>query len=428
MTDKPLALINARLLDPASGQETAGGILLKDGLIADLGATVTRASVGSDIETIDCQGRIVSPGLIDLRVFVGEPGAEHRETIASASAAAAAGGVTTIVALPDTEPPIDSPAVLDFLQRRARDTAQVRVLPSAAITKGLAGMEIAEIGLLKEAGAVAFTDGYRSIRNSQVMRRAMTYARDFDALIIHYAEDSDLAGSGVMNSGELASRLGLGGIPPEAEAIVLDRDMRLVNMIRGRYHAALVSSSLSLEVIARAKAAGLSVTCGTSINHLTLNENDIREYRTFFKFAPPLRGEDQRKALVDAVGSGLIDVIVSDHNPQDVETKRLPFGEAENGAVGLETMLAAGLRLVHSGDLSLAALLRAMTTRPAEILGLPQGRLAKGAPADLICFDPDEPYVLDIADLHSRSKNSPFERARLQGRVHVTIVGGKVIN
>ena len=428
MTDKPLALLNARLLDPASGQETAGGILLKDGLIADLGATVTRASVGSEIATIDCQGRIVSPGLIDLRVFVGEPGAEHRETIASASAAAAAGGVTTIVALPDTEPPIDSPAVLDFLQRRARDTAQVRVLPSAAITKGLAGMEIAEIGLLKEAGAVAFTDGYRSIRNSQVMRRAMTYARDFDALIIHYAEDSDLAGSGVMNSGELASRLGLGGIPPEAEAIVLDRDMRLVNMIRGRYHAALVSSSLSLEVIARAKAAGLSVTCGTSINHLTLNENDIREYRTFFKFAPPLRGEDQRKALVDAVGSGLIDVIVSDHNPQDVETKRLPFGEAENGAVGLETMLAAGLRLVHSGDLSLAALLRAMTTRPAEILGLPQGRLAKGAPADLICFDPDEPYVLDIADLHSRSKNSPFERARLQGRVHVTIVGGKVIN
>ena len=428
MTDKPLALINARLLDPATGQETTGGVLLKDGLIADLGATVTRASVGSEIATIDCQGRIVSPGLIDLRVFVGEPGAEHRETIASASAAAAAGGVTTIVALPDTEPPIDSPAVLDFLQRRARDTSRVRVLPSAAITKGLHGMEIAEIGLLKEAGAVAFTDGYRSIRNSQVMRRAMTYARDFDALIIHYAEDSDLAGSGVMNSGELASRLGLGGIPPEAEAIVLDRDMRLVNMIRGRYHAALVSSSLSLEVIARAKAAGLSVTCGTSINHLTLNENDIREYRTFFKFAPPLRGEDQRKALVEAVGSGLIDVIVSDHNPQDVETKRLPFGEAENGAVGLETMLAAGLRLVHSGDLSLAALLRAMTTRPAEILGLPQGRLAKGAPADLICFDPDEPYVLDIADLHSRSKNSPFERARLQGRVHVTIVGGKVIN
>ncbi len=427
MHPAPIALINARLVDPATGLETRGGVLVGDAIIKDIGAGVTAANVG-DARIIDCAGDVVSPGLIDMRVFVGEPGAEHRETIASASAAAAAGGVTTIVAMPDTNPPIDDPAVVDFLQRRARDTAKVRVLPSAALTKRLEGKEIAEFGLLREAGAVAFTDGFHSIRNSQVMRRAMTYARDFDALVMHYAEDRDLAGSGVMNEGELASRLGLGGIPAEAEAMALDRDMRLVNMVRGRYHAALISTRISLDVIARARAVGLPVTCGVSINHLTLNENDIGEYRTFFKLAPPLRHEDDRRALVEALAAGLIDVIVSDHNPQDVETKRLPFGEAENGAIGLETILAAGLRLVHSGDVTLPRLLAAMTIRPAEILRLPQGRLDKGAPADLIRFDPDEPYVVDAAALHSRSKNTPFEDARMQGRVKLTMVAGAIVH
>ncbi len=423
----PIALVNARLIDPASGTETRGGLRIADGVIAAVGAAVTAANASSD-HIVDCGGDVVCPGLIDLRVFVGEPGAEHRETIATASAAAAAGGVTTIVATPDTHPPVDDPAVVDFLQRRARDTARVRVLPSAAITKRLEGKEIAEFGLLCEAGAVAFTDGARSIRNSQVMRRAMTYAKDFDALIIHYAEDGDLVGSGVMNAGELASRLGLSGVPPEAEAIALDRDMRLVNMIGGRYHAALVTTRLSLDIVARAKAADLPVTCGTSINHLTLNENDIGEYRTFFKLAPPLRSEEDRRGLVEALASGLVDVIVSDHNPQDVETKRLPFGEAENGAIGLETMLAAGLRLVHAGDVALPRLIAAMTLRPAEILRLPQGRLALGAPADLIRFDPDEPFVVDAAALRSRSKNSPFEDARLQGRVKLTLVAGTVVH
>lgn len=427
MTNRPLALLNARLIDPAAGTETRGGLLIVDGAIADLGGAVTGDSVPADAEIIDCAGDMVAPGLIDMRAFVGEPGAEHRETMASASAAAAAGGVTTMVAMPDTHPVVDDPAVVDFIKRRARDTARVRVLPSAAITKGLKGKEIAEIGLLLESGAVAFTDGLHSIRNAQVMRRAMTYGRDFDALIMHFAQDEDLAGSGVMNAGEFATRLGLGGIPVEAETIALDRDLRLVNMIKGRYHASLVSAAPSLEIIARAKDAGLKVTCATSINHLTLNENDIGAYRSFFKLSPPLRQETDRLAMVEALASGLIDVIVSDHNPQDVETKRLPFGEAAPGAIGLETILSAGLRLVHAGQLNLPRLLHALSTRPAEILGLPQGRLQKGAPADVIRFDPEEPYVLDPALLHSRSRNTPFDGARMEGKVKLTVVAGEVV-
>ena len=427
MTKRPLVLLNARLIDPAAGTETRGGLLMIDGLIADLGGAVTRDSVPADAEIIDCAGDMVAPGLIDMRAFVGEPGAEHRETMASASAAAAAGGVTTMIAMPDTHPVVDDPAVVDFIKRRARDTARVRVLPSAAITKGLHGREIAEIGLLLESGAVAFTDGLHSIRNAQVMRRAMTYAYDFDALIMHFAQDEDLAGSGVMNAGEFATRLGLGGIPVEAETIALDRDLRLVNMIKGRYHASLVSAAPSLEIIARAKDAGLKVTCATSINHLTLNENDIGAYRSFFKLSPPLRQEMDRIAMVEALASGLIDVIVSDHNPQDVETKRLPFGEAAPGAIGLETILSAGLRLVHAGQVNLPRLLHALSTRPAEILGLPQGRLQKGAPADVIRFDPEEPYVLDPALLHSRSRNTPFDGARMEGKVKLTVVAGEIV-
>jgi dihydroorotase len=424
---QPTALTNARLIDPVTGRESQGGVLVIDGLIVDLGPEIIAPNLPSHALIVDCGGDCLAPGLIDMRAFLGEPGAEHRETIASATAAAAAGGVTTILARPDTNPPADEPAVVDFLLRRARDTGRVRVLPTAALTRGLLGQEMAEIGLLQQAGAVAFSDGAHSIANARVMRRIMSYAGDFDALIIHYAEDRDLAADGVMNEGELASRLGLPGIPREAEAIVLDRDIRLVNLTGARYHAALVTTSLSLEIIERAKASGLKVTCATSINHLTLNENDIGDYRTFLKLAPPLRHEDERKLLVEAVGSGLIDVIVSDHNPQDVETKRLPYSEAEAGAIGLETMLSAGLRLVASGDVSLGRLMNAMSARPAEILGLPQGRLSIGAPADLIWFYPDEPYIVDPAILHSRCKNTPFDEARMEGRVKLTMVGGDIV-
>ncbi len=423
---RPIALLNARLVDPASGGEIRGGALAIGGVIAGLGGAVTRDSAPAGARIIDCGGDVVAPGLIDMRAFIGEPGAEHRETIATASAAAAAGGVTTLVARPDTSPAVDEPAVVDFILRRARDTAKIRILPCAALTKGLDGREIAEIGLLGEAGAVAFSDARRSIASAQVMRRAMTYARDFGALVMHYCEDRELAGEGVVAEGERASRLGLPGIPREAETVVLDRDLRLLALTKARYHAVFVSNALSIAAIARAKQAGLNATCGVSINHLTLNEIDIGDYRTFLKLAPPLRDEEERRSLVEALNAGIIDVVVSDHDPQDVETKRLPFAEAEAGAIGLETMLSAGLRLVSSGRISLPRLLRAMATRPAEILGLPGGRLSVGAPADLIRFDPDEPFVLDPAALHSRCRNTPFDAARMEGRVKLTLVAGRV--
>jgi dihydroorotase len=424
---RPLLLANARLVDPATEREGRGAILIRDGAIADIAwGAAPEAPEGAEV--IDCAGQVLCPGLVDMRAFIGEPGAEHRETLKSASEAAAAGGVTTLVCMPDTNPVIDDPAIVDFVLRRARDTAIVNIRPAAALTKGLLGREMTEIGLLGEAGAVAFTDGARSVASAQVMRRALTYGRDFGALIMHHVEDADLVADGVMNEGEFASRLGLLGIPREAETLILERDMRLVRMTGARYHAAMISCADSAEVVARAKEQGLPVTCGVSINNLALNENDIGDYRTFFKLSPPLRHEDDRQAMIEALAAGLVDVIVSDHDPQDVETKRLPFAEAANGAVGLETLLSAALRLVHAGQISLPKLLRALSTRPADILGLPAGRLAPGAPADLIVVDVDAPYVLDKRDLRSRSKNSPFDEARLQGRVLKTLVGGRLVH
>lgn len=422
----PFVFHNACLLDPATGREGRGAVLVRGALIADIAWGAT-PPMPAEARLIDCGGNILCPGLIDAQVFVGEPGAEHRETISTVTAAAAAGGVTTLIATPDSDPPVDDPAVVDFLKRLARDKGRVRVLPCGALTKGLRGEEIAEIGLLQEAGAVAFSNGPHSLANALVMRRALTYAKDFDALVVHHTADANLSADGVMNEGEWASRLGLAGIPREAQAVMLERDMRLVALTGARYHAALVTNSLSLDIIRAAKAAGLPVTCGTSINHLALNENDIGDYRTFLKLSPPLGTEEERLALVEALADGVIDIIISDHNPQDVEVKRLPFAEAADGAIGVETMLAVGLRLVHAGQVPLARLLQAMTTRPAEIFGLLQGRLEKGAPADLIRLDLDEPFVLDPSKLHSKCKNTPFDEARLQGIVKLTMVGGRIV-
>jgi dihydroorotase len=378
-------------------------------------------------EIHDCRGKVVAPGLVDMRAFIGEPGAGHRETLASASQAAAAGGVTTIICQPDTSPTIDNPATVDFVLRRARDTAIVHVHPMAALSKGLEGKEMTEIGLLKAAGAVAFSDGLKSVTNAQVLRRALTYARDFEALIVHHTEDPDLVGDGVMNEGEFAARLGLLGIPKAAETIMLERDLRLVALTGGRYHAASITCAESLGILRRAKEDGHDVTASASINHITLNENDIGPYRTFLKLSPPLRAEEDRKLLVEALATGLVDTVMSDHNPQDVETKRLPFAEAAPGAIGIETMLTAGLRLVHNGELKLMTLLRAMSTRPAERLGLAGGTLKSGASADVIVIDADVPWVLDPAELKSKCKNTPFDEARLTGRVVRTIVAGRTV-
>ncbi|QRG05189.1 dihydroorotase [Xanthobacter dioxanivorans] len=423
---RPLLLANARVIDPSRGSDFHGDVYLADGVIKDAGFGIAAAGVPEGAEVVDCKGAVVAPGLVDMRAFVGEPGAEHRETLASASHAAAAGGVTTIICQPTTDPVVDDPAIVDFILRRARDTAVVRVHPMAAITKGLKGEEMTEIGLLQAAGAVAFTDGYRSVASAQVLRRALTYARDFDALLVHHTEDATMS-QGAMNEGAFAARLGLSGNPKAAETIVLERDVRLVASARGRYHAAALTCSESLEVLARAKAAGLPVTASATINHLSFNELDIGAYRTYFRLAPPLRAEEDRQALIRAVASGVIDVVVSDHLPQDVEGKRLPFSEAEPGAIGLETLLSAALRLVHSDQVDLVNLLAALSTRPAQILGLDAGTLRPGAPADVVVFDPGLPYVLDPAQLKSRCRNTPFDEARLDGRVLRTIVAGQTI-
>jgi dihydroorotase len=424
---RPILLANARIVDPSRDMDLQGDLLIADGVIREAKRGIHAAGVPEGTEVVDCAGKLVAPGLVDMRAFIGEPGAEYRETLATASEAAAAGGVTTIVCQPDTNPVIDDPAIVDFVLRRARDTAIVHVQPMAALTKGLEGAELAEIGLLKAAGAVAFTDGAKSVVNAQVMRRALTYAGDFDALVVHHTEDPNLISDGVMNEGEFAARMGLFGIPKAAETIMLERDLRLVTLARARYHAASITCAESLAVLRRAKEAGLTVTAAASVNHLTLNEIDIGPYRTFFKMSPPLRAEEDRIALVQALSEGLLDVVMSDHNPQDVETKRLPFAEAAPGAIGLETMLAAGLRLVHSGEVRLISLLKAMSTRPAELLGLQAGTLKPGSPADVIVADIDEPWVLDPAELKSKCKNTPFDEARLQGRVLRTIVAGRTV-
>ena len=422
--NRPIWLTNARIVDPSQGLDGPGAVLMSGGRIIAAGPAAINNGAPEGTEVINCHGLVVAPGLVDLCAYIGEPGHEHRETFASAGRAAAAGGITTLVAMPDTDPCVDDPALVDFVATRARHTSIVRVKVMAALTKGQAGGELTEFGLLQEAGAVGFTSGRQSLANAQVLRRALTYAKDFDALICHRPEDAALKGAGVMNLSETAVRLGLNGIPAEAETTVLARDLRIARLAGGRYHASLLSAAESPALIAWAKGLGIRATASTSIAHLTLNETDIGAYRTFFKLSPPLRGEDDRLTLVDAVRDGSIDIIVSNHDPQDVETKRLPFAEAADGAIGLETFLAAGLRLVHADKLSLLRLIEAMSTRPAEIAGIDAGTLKTGAPADVIVFDLDEPWVLNARDIVSKAKNTPYEAARFTGRIRRTFVGG----
>ncbi len=427
MNGQRIAFRNARLIDPASGLDTKGGLLVENGKIADVGPRLFNDADKNDSEIMDCRGLILAPGLIDCRVFTGEPGSEHRESLQSASEAAAAGGVTTIVTMPNTDPVIDEPSLVDFIKRRAAATAKVRVAPMAALTRRLAGETMTEIGMLMEAGAVAFTDGDRTVANARVMRRALSYAATFGALVVGHAEDPDLSEGAAMTEGEFATRMGLPAAPALAEAIIVERDIRLVELTGARYHFGQISTRAALEAIASAKARGLPITCGVSAHHLMLNELDVGSYYTFRKVKPPLRCEADRAAMVEGVASGVIDVIVSSHEPQGADTKRQPFGAAAFGSVGLETLLPAGLSLHHDGDVSISHILKALTWAPAQIMGLNAGTLAKGAAADLVLLDAGEPFVLDERALHSRAHNTAFEGRKFQGRAKMTFVGGECV-
>ncbi len=428
MSARPIAYVNARLVDPASGWDGLGDLLTSEGVIADVRRGGGFDALSPDVQIVDCSGAVLAPGLIDLRVKTGEPGAEPKETLKSAGRAAAAGGVTSIVVQPDTDPVVDEPATVDFILRRARDIELVHVYPAGAATRGCRGERISELGLMHEAGAVYFTDVDRPIADSRVFRRVLSYARGFDALVSHRPADPHLTAGACATEGEFASRLGLPATPAVAERIMLERDLALAELTGARLLVDQVTTADALAALQRARGLGVQATATASINHLTFNELDVGDYRTFFRLDPPLREEDDRQALIEAVASGLVGVVVSAHAPAPAEDKRLPFAEAAPGAIGLETLLPALLSLHHEGRASLIDLLRTVTLAPADLLGLAAGRLAPGAPADLVLFDPDAPVVIDAARLRSKSKNSPFDGRRLQGRVLTTVVDGRVIH
>ena len=428
-------LANARLIDPEAETFGPGHVLIEGPRIARVftgEGSVSEALEAAGlspggVEVEDCGGRCLVPGLVDIGVKVCEPGERHKESYRSAGLAAAAGGVTTMVTRPDTLPAIDTPEVLEFVRRRANEAAPVNVLPMAALTKNRDGREMTELGFLLDAGAVAFTDCDHVVRDTKVLSRALTYARSLGALVIAHPQDPGLSQGAAATSGKFASLYGLPAVSPMAERMGLDRDLALVEMTGARYHADQITTARALPPLERAKANGFDVTAGVSVHHLTLNELDVADYRTFFKVKPPLRSEEDRQAVVQAVSDGLIDVISSMHTPQDEESKRRPFEEAASGAVALETLLPAALRLWHAGAIALPRLFRAMTFNPAQRLGLDAGRLAEGAPADLVLFDPDAPFVLDRATLASKSRNTPFDGERMQGKVIATFVGGAAV-
>ncbi|WP_142850796.1 dihydroorotase family protein [Telmatospirillum sp. J64-1] len=423
-TPARVAYVNARLLDPASGMDAKGVLVTEGEVIAEFGPDV---SIPEGATVIDCAGQCLAPGLVDMRVQLREPGEEHKETLKSAAEAAVAGGVTSMVCLPNTHPVIDDVATVEFVARRARKNGLAKVYPYAAATKGLKGEELAEMGMLAEAGALAFTDGCKAIGDAKTMRRALSYAATFGLLVVQHPEDPSLARDGLMNEGEIATRMGLAGIPSCAEAMMLERDMHLVALTGARYHAGHVSTAEGLNVLRKAKARGLNVTCDTAPPYFALNELAVGDYRSFAKLSPPLRSEADRQAVVAALKEGLITAIASDHAPQDQDSKRLPFAVAAFGGVGLETLLPVSLELYHNGHLSLLEVLRLVTCGPADLLGLKAGRLAKGAPADLVMFDPERGWQIKAEKFRSKSKNSPFDGRPVQGLVLRTVIDGRTV-
>lgn len=420
----PYALINAHLLDPATRTEGLGGVLIQDGKILDWGSDIKDGALPEGTQIQDCAGLYLAPGLVDAHAYLCEPGKEHRETMATAGIAAAAGGVTTINAMAATEPVIDDPALVELVARRAKSTCSVNICITGALTKGLEGTEMAEFGLLADAGVVAVSDGQFAIGNINLMRRALAYSKMFDLPVIVHAEEPNLAAGGVMTGGQMATMMGLKSIPSGAEAILVERDIRLVEMTGARWHAAHLSTADALNSIRRAKQEGLFVTAGTAPHYHALNDLEVGEYRTFARVSPPLRQEADRLAVIEALKDGTIDIISSQHLPQSADSKRLPFAQAKPGVIGLETMLPVSLRLYHNKDIGLLDLLHTMTVAPAKLLGLEAGRLKKGAAADLILFDTEIPWQVDGDRLRSKSKNTAFDGHLLQGRVKETFVGG----
>ncbi|MGH6953251.1 MAG: dihydroorotase [Alphaproteobacteria bacterium] len=421
------AYVNARLLDPASGLDQPGALLVEGARIADLGTRLFGDGAPEGIAIVDCDGMCLAPGIVDARVHLPEPGEEHKETIETAGRAAAAGGITAVLCLPNTTPPIDDVAVLEFIARRAREVRLVKVFAYGAVTKGIEGERLTQMGLMAEAGAVGFTDGTRAVASALLMRRALTYARGFGKLVAQHPEEPTLAEGGAMNEGEIAMRLGLPGIPAAAEVIMVERDLRLVELTGARYHAAHLSTDAAIDAVRRAKARGLPVTADTAPPYFALNEGAVGDYRTFAKLSPPLRSEHDRQAVVAGLRDGTIDVIASDHAPQDQDSKRVPFAQAAAGAVGLETLLPLTLELYHNRHLTLLEALGRVTHGPAELFGLDGGRLERGRPADLVLFDPDRPWRIDAGSFRSKSKNSPFDRRPTQGRVLSTVVDGRPV-
>jgi dihydroorotase len=418
---------NARLIDPESGLDAPGDLLVDGAHIAAIGPGLADSGFGDDVEIIEAGGLCLAPGLVDMRVQLREPGAEHLESIESAGHAAAAGGVTTMVALPNTEPPVDNVSVVEFLARRAREARLAKLHTYAAATKGMGGRELTEMGLLAANGALGFTDGVKAVADALVMRRVLAYARSFDQLVIQHPEEPSLGGAGEVTEGEIATRLGLAAVTPMAEVIMIERDLRLVEITGARYHVAHVSTAAGIEAIRRGKAMGLPVTCDTAPPYFALNETAIGDYRTFAKLSPPLRSEPDRRAVIAGLADGTIDAIASDHAPWDQDSKRLPFSSAACGIVGLETLLPLSLELYHNHHLELIEVLRRLTINPARILGLEVGRLTPGSPADLVLFDPDTPWQIDTDRFRSKSKNAPFDGRPVQGRAEHTIVDGRTI-
>jgi len=422
-----IAFINARLVDPESGTDAPGALMVEDGRIADLGPRLLADGMPEGVKTVDCRGDVLAPGLVDMRVTVHETSETHKETLQSAAQAAVAGGITTIAVIPGLNQVIDSPAQVEFLIARGHETGLIDVYPYGAITRGAEGEALTEMGLLSEAGAVGFTDGPRALADADTMRRALSYGTRFGLPIIQHPEEPSLAAGGQMNEGEISTRLGLKGIPAAAEVIMIERDLRLLELTGGRYHVAHVSTAAAIEVIRAAKARGLPVTCDTAPPYFGLNETAIGEYRTFAKLSPPLRAESDREAVVEGLRDGTIDAIASDHLPQDPDSKRLPFAQAEPGAIGLETLLPLVLELVHGGALGLGEALAKVTSAPARLLGVDAGRLVKGAPAHLVLIEVETPWKIKEDQLVSKSKNTLFDGRPVQGRCRATVFAGRTV-